>query len=167
MTQLFVRRYRTGTAEDSEHGQVMIVFAAAFVVICMMLGLLFDGARGLTMRRQLQDTSDAAALAAVNLIQGITPHGCSATGGATPGAPQASVVAAAVASVAGNMPEYNANSSNVVVTCPSAAQLASLGISAGANNVVRVDLGRVAPTFFGSVLGSSGLQVNTTSMAIN
>jgi Flp pilus assembly protein TadG len=167
MTQSFVRRYRTGTAENSERGQVMIIFAAAFVVICMMLGLLFDGARGLTMRRQLQDTSDAAALSAVNLIQGITPHGCSATGGATPGAPQASVVAAAVASVAGNMPEYNANSSNVVVTCPSAAQLAALGITAGANNVVRVDLGRVAPTFFGSVLGSSGLQVNTTSMAIN
>jgi len=163
----FFRRFRTGEAEDAERGQVMIIFAVAFVVICMMLGLLFDGARGLTMRRQLQDTSDAAALAAVNLIQGISPHGCSASGGATPGAPQASVVAAAVASVAANMPEYNANSSNVVVTCPSAAQLAALGITAGANSTVRVDLGRVAPTFFGSVLGSSGLQVNTTSMAIN
>src|SRR5579859_4905808 len=131
MTRLFVRRYRSGTADDADRGQVVIIFAAAFVVILMMLGLLFDGARGLTMRRQLQDTSDAAALAAANLIQGISPRGCSATGGQTPGAPQASVVAAAVASVAGNMPEYNANSSNVVVSCPSAAQLSALGITAG------------------------------------
>jgi Flp pilus assembly protein TadG len=167
MSLTFLRRYRSGTGDDSERGQVVIIFAAAFVIICMMLGLLFDGARGLTMRRQLQDTSDAAALSAVNLIQGISPRGCSATGGQTPGAPQASVVAAAVASVAANMPEYNATSSNVLVSCPSAAQLAGLGITAGANAVVRVDLTRISPAYFGGVLGSSGLQVNTTSLAIN
>lgn len=167
MNSWFVHRYSSGRSQESRRGQVMVIFAAAFVVICMMLGLLFDGARGLTMRRQLQDTSDAAALAAANVIQGISPRGCSATGGQTPGAPQASVVAAAVATVAANMPEYNANSSNVVVTCPSAAQLALLGVTAGANAVVRVDLGRVAPAFFGAILGSSGLSVNTTSMAVN
>jgi len=139
----------------SERGQVLVIFAGAFVVIVMMLGLLFDGARGLVLRRQMQDASDAAAMAGANVVQGLPIRGCSATEGPPPGAPQAVVVAAALASVAANLPAYDP--ADVIVTCPP-----------GWDNVaVKVQLADQAPTFFGSVFGGGPLDVATDSSAVN
>jgi hypothetical protein len=153
------RAYFSGS-EHNERGQVLVIFAIAFAIIIMMLALLLDGARGVVMRRQVQDASDAASIAAANVIQGTTAQGvakrgCSATAGPPPGAPQAWVVAAAKASVAQNLPDYDLN--QVVVTCP-AAQL---------NFGVEVRLGQNSPTFFGSIFGGGPLTVNTRSVAIN
>src|SRR6266540_3935969 len=144
---------------DDERGQVLVIFAAAFVVIIMMLALLFDGARGIVLRRQIQDASDAASLAAANVIQGttaqgVTKKGCSATAGPPPGTPQAWVIAAAKASVAQNLPGFDLT--KVFVRCP------------GPDNwSVQVTMGENAPTFFGSIFGTGPLTVSTHSVAVN
>jgi hypothetical protein len=143
---------------DDERGQVLIIVAFAFVAIIMLLALVFDGARGLVMRRELQNTSDAAALAAANIIQSLSPRGCSATAGPPAGAPQAAVVAAAKASVAANMPGYPPD--DVVVTCPS-------GWDDLDNYAVRVTLSDMSPTFFGSIFGTGGLDVIAKGTAVN
>lgn len=143
------------TRPASERGQVLVIFAVAFVAIIMMLALLFDGARGLVLRRELQSASDAAALAGANIVQGITPRGCSATAGPPPGAPQASVVAAVKASVAANLPDFDPET--VVVTCPADWD----------NYAVQVRLGQDSPTFFGAIFGNGPLGVATQSAAVN
>jgi Putative Flp pilus-assembly TadE/G-like len=152
----FVRhRYGAPSSTSQPSGQVLLIFAVAFAVIIMMLALLFDGARGLVMRRQMQDASDAAALAGANVVQAISPHGCSATAGPPPGAAQAAVVAAAKASVATNLPSYNPN--DVQVTC----------LDGWSNSAVQVQLGQNSETFFGSIFGGGPLSVRTSSVAVN
>jgi hypothetical protein len=148
---------RAAKPHDSERGQVLVIFAAAFVVIIMMMALLFDGARGIVLRRQIQDASDAASLAAANVMQGTTAQGvsqkgCSATAGGT--TPQPWVIAAAKASVAQNLPGFDPT--KVFVTCP------------GPDNfTVKVSLGENSPTFFGSIFGTGPLTVSTQSVAVN
>jgi Flp pilus assembly protein TadG len=145
---------------SSQSGQVLIIFAFAFIVILMMLALVFDGANGLLLRRQMQNASDAAAMAGANLIQGLSTKGCSATPGSPPGAPQAVIVAAAKASVAANLPDYDP--ANVLVTCPD-------GWDDGQGNgvAVQVQLLDQAPTFFGSIFGGGPLDVASRSTAVN
>ena len=138
---------------NRERGQIMVIFAFAFIAIVMMLALLFDGARGLVLRRELKNASDAAAMAGANVIQSVTPTGCSLFAGPPPGAPRAQVVAAVQASVAANMPGYNP--ANIAVTCGEG------------NTVVRVQLGANSPTFFGSIFGNGPLAVSASSAAIN
>jgi hypothetical protein len=140
---------------SGQSGQVLIIFAFAFIAIIIMLALLFDGARGLVLRRQLQDASDAAALAGANVIQGLSPQQCSATAGPPPGAPVAAVTAAAKASVAANMPNYP--QANVIVTC----------VAGYDNYAVKVRLGMQSDTFFGSIFGGGPLDVATDSSAVN
>jgi len=143
---------------SSQSGQVLIIFAFAFIGMLMMLALLFDGARALVLRRQMQDASDAAAVAGANVIQGLSPKQCSATAGPPPGAPNAAITAAAKASVAANMPDYP--QANIVVTCASTpSEVNNLG--------VKVKLGENSPTFFGSIFGGGPLHVWTDSTAIN
>ena len=125
------------------------------LAIVMLLALLFDGARGLVTRRELQNTSDAAALAAANIIQAQSPRGCSATAGPPPGAPQAGIVAAAKASVAINLPDYPQD--EVVVSCPTGWD----------NYGVQVTLTDTSPTFFGSIFGGGPLDVVARSSAVN
>jgi hypothetical protein len=139
----------------NERGQVLIIFAFAFVGIVIMLALLFDGARGLVMRRELRNASDAAAIAGANILQSISPTGCSATVDANgnPGDPQAAVIAAVQASVAANLPGYDP--ADIIIEC-----------GAG-NTIVEVRLGDESPTFFGQFFGDGPLEVNTRSQAIN
>ena len=56
-----------------EHGQVVVVFALALVVLLGAAGLAFDVGRFYSERRFLQNSADAGALAAANaLIRGGT-----------------------------------------------------------------------------------------------
>ena len=146
---------QSASRPEAPRGQVLVIFAFAFIAIIMMLALLFDGARGLVLRRELQSASDAAALAGANIVQGITPRGCSATAGPPPGAPQASVVTAVKASVAANLPDFDPEA--VVVTCPADWD----------NYAVQVRLGQDSPTFFGAIFGNGPLGVATQSAAVN
>jgi hypothetical protein len=141
----------------SESGQVLIIFAFAFIAIIMMLALLFDGARALVLRRQMQDASDAAALAGANVIQGLSPKQCSLAWGPPVGTPVAAVTAAAKASVAANLPNYP--QANVTVTCVDGTQWD--------NKAVKVHLTDDSTTFFGQIFGGGPLTVNTDSSAVN
>jgi hypothetical protein len=147
-------------SSKTEDGQILIIFAFAFIAIIMMLALLFDGAQALVLRRQMQDASDAAALAGANLIQGLTPPGCSATVGNPPGLARPEIVAAAKASIAANLPNYPL--AKVDVTCP-------LGWDDGQGHTpaVQVQLFQHAPTFFGSIFGTGPLNVATRGAAVN
>jgi len=136
---------------QNERGQVLIIFAFAFVAIIIMLTLLFDGARALVMRRELRNASDAAAMAGANIIQSINPTGCSGT--VPPGEPQAAVRAAVLTSIAANIPNYDP--SDVLITC-----------GAG-DTIVQVQLGDQSPTFFGQFFGRGPLDVGAQSAAIN
>jgi Putative Flp pilus-assembly TadE/G-like len=138
-----------------ERGQVLLIFAFAFAIIIMFLALLFDGAQGLVLKRQLQNASDAASMAGANIVQAISPRGCSASPGPPPGAPQALVVAAVQASVAANLPGFDP--ADVVVTCPNGWE----------NGAVKVQLGAESATFFGSIFGGGPLVVNSESAAVN
>jgi len=148
---------RTSAADPAERGQVLIIFAFAFIAIIMMLALLFDGARALVLRRQLQNASDAAAMAGANVIQGLSPKQCSLSAGPPPGAPVAAVTAAAKASVAANLPNYP--QANVIVTCVADPLMLNQG--------VKVRLDDDSPTFFGSIFGGGPLSVATDSSAVN
>jgi Flp pilus assembly protein TadG len=139
----------------SERGQVLVIFAGAFVVIIMMLALLFDGGRGLLTRRELQNASDAAAMAAANIFQTFDPHGCSATEGPPVGAPRAEVVAAAQASVAVNLPDFDP--ADIEVNC----------LDGWDNTALQVTLNTESPTFFGSIFGTGPLDVVARSSAVN
>jgi hypothetical protein len=137
----------------NERGQILIIFAFAFVAIIIMLTLLFDGARGLVMRRELQNASDAAAMAGANILQSISPTGCSLIEGPPPGDEQLAVKLAVEASVAANLPNY---------------PLTAIDIRCGAGNtVVEVRLNDQSPTFFGQFFGRGPLDVGARSQAIN
>lgn len=139
-----------------EDGQVLVIAAMAMGAIIMMLALLFDGAHGLLLKRQMQNATDAAALAGVNLVQTFDPMGCSADKGPPPGPPRAEVVQAVLDSLAANLPDFDPN--DVVVTCPA---------DTGDNLAVLVELVDRSPNFFGGIFGSDGLTVLSRSGAVN
>jgi hypothetical protein len=123
------------------------MFALSLVVLLALGALVYTGAQGLVLRRQLQNAGDAAALAAANLL--LVKEGCSAAGNG--GAPRDAIVAAAKASVARNIANFPA--SDVVVACPS-----------GWNNAaVQVDLRSTGASYF----AAPGMTVATTSTALN
>jgi hypothetical protein len=136
-----------------ERGQVLVFVALAFVVLLAFLALLFDGASAVVNRREMQDAGDAAALAAANVLQVGTPRGCSATAGST--VPRASLVTAARASLAANLPDFDANTA--VITCPAGYQ----------NQAVAVGLSATGTRFFGGIFGGGDLQIQTHSAAVN
>jgi hypothetical protein len=150
---MLTRLLRPARTATTERGQVLVIFAFAFVAIIFMLALLFDGARGLVMRRELRNASDAAAVAGANILESINPTGCSATAGPPPGAPQAAVVAAVQASVAANLPGYDP--ADIVITCGEG------------NTIVEVQLNDQSPTFFSQFFGHGPLDVGARSAAIN
>jgi hypothetical protein len=140
----------------NERGQVMVIFAFAFVVIIMMMALLFDAGRGLVLRRELKNASDAAAMAGANILLSLPQPGCSILSANPPGAPRAEVEAAVQASVAANMPGYDP--ADVHIECGTALE---------GNFVVRVQLGQESPTFFGTIFNNGPIDVGATSAAIN
>jgi hypothetical protein len=154
---MLTRLLRPARSAANERGQVLVIFAFAFVAIIFMLALLFDGARGLVMRRELRNASDAAAVAGANILESIDPSGCSLIVmdpiTKRPGDPQFAVMAAVTASVAANLPNYDP--ALIDVTCP-------LG-----NTKVEVRLADESPTFFGQIFGNGPLDVAARSVAIN
>ncbi|HSO28807.1 MAG TPA: pilus assembly protein TadG-related protein [Candidatus Sulfomarinibacteraceae bacterium] len=138
-----------------EHGQILVLFTLALVALLAMLGLLFDGGNALALRRQLQNAGDAGALAAANIVQSLTPRGCSATEGPPPGAPQSAIVTAARAGVRASLPWVQ--DSDISVTCP----------PGWSNYAVQVDVAADAKTLFGRVVGITGIRAGTTSQGLN
>ena len=136
---------------DEPRGQVLVIVAVAFTAMLALLAVLFDGANGMVVRREMQDAGDAASLAGANVIHVGTPRGCSATAG---GPPRAAVATAVRTSLANNLGWFDANSASI--TCPAGYE----------NQAVAVELDTVAPRFFGGIIGGE-IQVATRSAAVN
>jgi Flp pilus assembly protein TadG len=54
--------------DAGQRGQILVLFVIALVAMLWMVRLLIDGAGAITQRRAMQDASDAAALAGVNIL---------------------------------------------------------------------------------------------------
>ena len=78
-------------------GQVLVLFAGGFIVICLMAALVFDVGQNLLDRRTEQNAADAAALAGARYVidAGYSYHGgCASAPGGMPAVTAACDVAA-------------------------------------------------------------------------
>ena len=132
---------------DGQEGVIVVLFSLFLVVLLGFGALVYTGAQALVLRRQLQNASDAAALAAANLL--IVKEGCSASGSG--GAPRSEIVSAAKTAVTSNFPGYDLT--KVLVTCPTGKL----------NAAVQVDLSGTGPSYF----GMQGLNAASSSTAVN
>jgi hypothetical protein len=136
----------------SERGQVVVITGVAFTIILMFLAVVFDGGSALVRRRQLQDASDAAALAAANAVHVGSPRGCSGDPAIT--TPRASVAHAARDSLEANLPWFDAATADISCT-------------AGYDDwAVTIEIDTVAPQFFGGLIGKP-MDVHSRSVAVN
>ncbi|MEO7117703.1 MAG: pilus assembly protein TadG-related protein, partial [Candidatus Limnocylindrales bacterium] len=140
---------RRRDARDQQ-GQTLVLFVLLLTGMLMMSVLLFDAANALVIRRRIQNSADAAALAAANLIQ-VSPRGCNGGSGSTP---RTLVANAATNSATANLSGLTVRS--VTVTC-----LPGFGDVA-----VRVVIDATAPTFFGAIAGSTNVPVSAKGTAI-
>ncbi len=152
---------RLRARSNSSRGQILPLFVLCLTVILLVSALLMDASMALMMRRQDQTVADAAALAAANVIQSLTPAGCSLTASPAPGAARVDVVNAAKASVLLNLPAYDP--SKIVVTCPNQD---AYGNKYG-NSAVQVSLHGDSPGFFSKIVGINSFAVDTSATAIN
>lgn len=137
----------------TDRGQILILTGLLLGILLGFTALVIDGGHGLLVKRQLQNASDAASLAAANVMRETSNKGCSPTLGIDD--PHPSVRDAAVASVLANMPTYDPT--QVIVRCP-----------LGHNNIwVTVELRSVVPTFFGSILGSGTREAAAKATAVH
>ena len=140
-----------------DKGQVLVLFCISIVAMLIALALLYDGARALVLRRQLQNAADAAALAGANVISSGTSPGC-----ANNGVIRTAVATAAKDSVKTNLGWSDATvASNVTVTCPSG------GTPDWQNLAVAVSIQDIAPTYFGRIAGNSNMTVAASGTAVN
>ena len=142
---------RRSASATEPRGQVLVIVAVAFTAMIGLLAILFDGANGMVLRRDMQDGGDAAAIAGANVIHVGSPRGCSSTPG---GAPRASVALAVRTSLSQNLPWLD--TSTAVLACPAGYE----------NQAVSVELATVAPRFFGGIIGGK-INVATRSAAVN
>ena len=145
--------FRRDRRRPAQGGQIIVLFVLSLTAMFAMAALLFDGAQALVQRRQQQNASDTAALAAANLIQSV--GGCSATA-SPPGAPRTAITNAAVAAVQSAI--AGTPTSAITVSCPGGTW---------GNYAVQVDLAGHSQTFFGGAVGMRGFDVRTTSQAVN
>lgn len=145
-----MNRYRTS---DQPRGQVVVIVAVAFTAMLALLAVLFDGANGMVVRRDMQDAGDAAVLAGANMIQTGNPRGCSP---AANGTPRAVVANAVRTSLAENLDWFDAN--GAVITCLTDALYE--------NQALAVEMTTTAPRFFGGIVGGD-ITVSTRSAAVN
>ncbi|HYN68884.1 MAG TPA: pilus assembly protein TadG-related protein, partial [Candidatus Eisenbacteria bacterium] len=145
----------SGRAARRDAGQILVLFCLSMVAMLVALALLYDGARALVLRRQLQNAADAAALAGANVISSGTTPGC-----LNSGVIRTAVATAAKDSVKTNLGWSDATvASNVVVSCPTDAWLRNLAVTVAINDT--------APTYFGRIAGSSNLAVGASGTAVN
>jgi hypothetical protein len=142
---------RRSNSSTEPRGQVLVIVAVAFTAMIGLLAILFDGANGMVLRRDMQDGGDAAVIAGANVIHVGSPRGCSTTPG---GAPRASVALAVRTSLSQNLPWLD--TSSAVLACPAGYE----------NQAVSVELSTVAPRFFGGIFGGQ-INVATRSAAVN
>jgi hypothetical protein len=156
-----VRLYRSADrGRERERGQVLVLFALSLVVIMAVGALLYSGAHALVLRRQLQDSGDAAVLAAANKLPVVGSGVCTAARVAKRSnastADGGDLYEAAFASVKINLGwSDSAVWTRMTVSCPTNSDYQGYA--------VQIDLSDTGPGFF----GNGNLAVATSSVAIN
>jgi len=129
---------------DTQRGQILVVFALAFVAIVAMVGLIIDGGDTFVQRRNMQNVADAAAMAAAYSYTN------------TSDASTAKATAKADAEAAGTaVATKNGYATGVTVVVTPAAN--------GATAVATVTLPH--RNWFSGIVGFSSWQVTTTASA--
>jgi Flp pilus assembly protein TadG len=147
-----------GGRTSDEKGQIIVIFAIALVAMLVALALLFDGAQGMVLKRQLQNASDSGALAGANLLQANT-IGCAASYTTDPpGSPRDTIATAVKNAIKTNLGWTDAKvATNVTITCPSGY----------GDNAVKVVIHDTSKTYFGGIAGITNMGVGATSVAFN
>jgi hypothetical protein len=142
-------------SNEDARGQILVLFAGFMIAVLALGALLFSGANALVLRRQLQNAGDAAALAAVNLMQNKVATCTSARISATATDGSNDLYIAARDSLIANLGWTSAQvTSRMTMTCPTDTAYLS--------QAVAVSLSQASPSMFGA-----NFTVGTASTAVN
>lgn len=139
---------RRGAGTDREHGQILVLFALALIVIIGMVGLVIDGGGAFAQRRTEQNAADLAAIAGANAYLNTSGNVAARTSAAQ---------AAALASATRN--GYTNGVDGAVVPTPTVVLQQS-----GAT--VAVDITAPHVNSFARVLGANSWDVSVTATAL-
>jgi Flp pilus assembly protein TadG len=144
----------------SEQGQILVIFAGGFLLICLIAALVFDVGQNLLDRRDEQNASDAAALAGARYLPTATYtyHGTCAS---PPGSMPAVVAACDVAVLNGFT--HGVAGDTVRVDIPPVAP----STKAGLPGHIEVSIGSTRPSFFAGVIGVTTQQTGAMGVATN
>jgi hypothetical protein len=149
----------TDARRGSEEGQILVIFAGAFLMICLIAALVFDVGQNLLDRRTEQNASDSAALAGARYLPaGYVYHGgCAGAPGSMP-----AVVAACDVAVANGYTD-GTGGKTVRVDLPPIAP----STKAGLPNHIEVTIGGTRPSFFSGVIGVTQQRTGAMGVATN
>lgn len=136
----------TTSRRSPSRGQVLVLFAGGFIVICLIAALVFDVGQNLLDRRAEQNSADAAALAGARYLVGAPGSyhgGCASDKGTIP----AVTAACDVAHINGF--DDGMKGKTVRIDMPPIAPSAYSGLPGH----IEVTIGNVRPSFFHGVVG--------------
>lgn len=148
-----------------EQGQILVIFAGAFLLICLIAALVFDVGQNLLDRRTEQNASDSAALAGARYLPAAYVYhgGCAAAPGGMP-----AVTAACNVAVENGFSD-GVGGHTVRVDLPPVAP----STKAGLPGHIQVTIGGTRPSFFAGVIGvtqqrtgAMGVATNNTDIAL-
>jgi len=153
-----------GREARGERGQVLVLLAIFLTGILIALALVFDGAQSLVLRRQLQNTADAAALAGVNIVQAL--GGCTSTLVSKTG-PGNTIYTTVRQSVMDNMGVSSSRADTLLTKADGTNAVECATDAAYSPYAVTVSLLATNPTYFGNIAGTRNIGVAVTSTAFN
>jgi Putative Flp pilus-assembly TadE/G-like len=150
----------------SQSGQIVVIFAGGFLMICLIAALVFDVGQNLLDRRTEQNASDSAALAGARYLPGaayVYHGGCA-------GAPSGMPAVVAACAVAAENGFVDGVSGHVVrVDIPPIAPSTKAGFS----EHIQVTINATRQSFFAGVMGitlqrtgAMGVATNDTDLAL-
>jgi hypothetical protein len=141
-------------------GQVLVIFAGGFIVLCAIAALVFDVGQNLLDRRAEQNASDAAALAGARYLPGtafVYHGGCATAPSTMPPVVAACEVAASNGYVDG------AGGRTVRVDLPPIAPSTKAGLA----EHIEVSIGSTRPSFFAGIFGAGEQRTAARAVATN
>jgi hypothetical protein len=151
------------------HGQVVVIFGLALLVIVLMVGLVVDGGTAFLERRGGQNNADLAALSGTKVVADAYVESTGATRGSVYAAIAQSMSDNRCSSGAGTPCTWTARfvgAGQVDLGAVSAGDGASIAGSSPAILGVRVDVTRRPRTFFLGLIGQGSWRVDTLAAAI-
>jgi hypothetical protein len=154
----------TTDRRPAERGQILVIFAGGFLLICLIAALVFDVGQNLLDRRAEQNAADAAALAGARYFPTADVYhgGCAS-------APALQSVLAACEVAAANGYVDGVAGRTVRVDIPPIAPSTKAGFA----NHIEVQIGATRPSFFAGVIGvtqqrtgAMGVATNNTDLAL-